>query len=229
VSSTVCAKCLNGQFFVICLHNIKRYSFPVLSLEEALSYIPPPIIYSLNCVTSKTTTKASGDPPASVQLWDDFFDKVNQFRFNQQPIFERPRFNDKFVVVDEEDVRNAINVNICMILNDFTGPDYVYSRKSTDTPSIPDFNCHLVDSLILVIEAKRKHVLEDMGKQTFPEFYQTSKGKDVIQQIYNYIGGNELRYGILTTYDNHWFLRREYAELWISKILPLQSESPPVL
>ena len=79
------------------------------------------------------------------------------------------------------------------------------------------------------MEAKRKHVLEYMDEQTFPEFYNTSKGKDVIQQIYNYMGGNELRYGILTTYDNHWFLRREHAKLWISKTLSLQSESPPVL
>jgi hypothetical protein len=202
---------------------------PLLSLEEALSCIPPPITYSPDCVTSKTTTKAVGDPPASVQLWGDFFEQVNSFHFDQQPIFERPRFNDRFAVVDEEDVRNAINVNICMILNDLTGPDYVYSRKSTDTPGIPDFNCHLVGSLILVMEAKRKHVLEDMGEQTFPEFYQTSKGKDVVQQIYNYMGGNELRYGILTTYDNHWFLCREHTKLWISKTLPLQSESPPVL
>ncbi|UZO11537.1 uncharacterized protein OCT59_003101 [Rhizophagus irregularis] len=116
-----------------------------------------------------------------------------------------------------------------MILNDLTGPDYVYSRKSTDTPGIPDFNCHLVGSLILVMEAKKKHVLEDIGEQTFPEFYQTSKGKDVVQQIYNYMGGNELRYGILTTYDNHWFLRREHTDLWISKTLSLQSESSPVL
>ena len=68
-----------------------------------------------------------------------------------------------------------------------------------------------------------------MGEETFPEFYQTSKGKDVIQQIYNYMGGNKLRYGILTTYDNHWFLRRKHTELWISKTLPLQSVSPPVL
>ncbi|GBB86380.1 hypothetical protein RclHR1_12800012 [Rhizophagus clarus] len=111
---------------------------PLLSLEEALSCIPPPITYSSDCVTSKTTTKASGDPPASVQLWGDFFNKVNSFHFDQQPRFERPRFNDRFVVVDEEDVRNAINVNICMILNDLTGPDYVYSRKSTDTPGIID-------------------------------------------------------------------------------------------
>ncbi|RGB40182.1 hypothetical protein C1646_753552 [Rhizophagus diaphanus] len=176
---------------------------PFLSLEEALSCILLPITYSPNCITSKTTTKA--------------------------PIFERPRFDDRFVIVDEEDVRNAINFNICIVLNDLTGPDYVYSRKSTDTPGIPDFNCHLMDSLILVMKAKRKHVLEDMGEQTFPEFYQMSKGKDVVQQIYNYMGENKLRYGILFTYDNHWFLRREHAKFWISKTLPLQSASPPVL
>ncbi|POG70072.1 kinase-like domain-containing protein [Rhizophagus irregularis DAOM 181602=DAOM 197198] len=118
-----------------------------------------------------------------------------------------------------------------MILNKLTGPDYDYSMRQTEATGEPDFTCHyLVDSLILVIEAKRKHVLEDMGEQTFPEFYQTSNlAKDVIQQIWNYMGENELRYGILATYDNHWFLRREHTELWISKTLPLQSESPPVL
>ena len=41
--------------------------------------------------------------------------------------------------------------------------------------------------------------------------------------------GNGLRYGILSTYDNHWFLRREHSDLWISETLSLQSESPPVL
>ncbi|CAI2183571.1 6131_t:CDS:2 [Funneliformis geosporum] len=79
------------------------------------------------------------------------------------------------------------------------------------------------------MKAKRKHVLEDIGEQTFFEFYNTSKNKDVIQQIYNYMGGNELRYSIFTIYDNHWFLRREHTELWISKTLPLEFESPLVL
>jgi hypothetical protein len=156
---------------------------------------------------------------------------VNSFSFDQQPRFERPRFDDRFVVVNEEVVRNAINFNICMVLNDLTGSDYEYTMRQTDTPGVLDFTCHyLVKSLILVIEAKRKHVLEKIGEQSFSEFYQVNeKAKTVIQQIYNYMGGNELRYGILTTYDNHWFLRREYTELWISKTLPLQSESPPVL
>ncbi|PKC64825.1 hypothetical protein RhiirA1_461865 [Rhizophagus irregularis] len=54
---------------------------PLLSLEEALSCIPPPLTYSPKCTTSKTATK-------------------------------RPRFNDRFVVLNEEVLRNAMNVNI---------------------------------------------------------------------------------------------------------------------
>ena len=55
------------------------------------------------------------------------------------------------------------------------GLDYNFSKRPTHTPGIPDFNCHLAKSLILVIEAKRKHVLEDIKDQTFPNFYQTDE------------------------------------------------------
>ncbi|CAI2193099.1 13930_t:CDS:2 [Funneliformis geosporum] len=51
-----------------------------------------------------------------------------------------------------------ININICMILNRLMGSEYKFSRRSTDIHSIPDFNCHLVGLLILVMKAKRKHV-----------------------------------------------------------------------
>ena len=83
-------------------------------------------------------------------------------------------------MLNEEDVRVAIHVNICMTLNDLIGPEYDFSKRPPNTPGIPDFTYHLVGSLILVMEAKRKHVLEDMGKETFPEFYQTSKGENVV-------------------------------------------------
>ena len=68
------------------------------------------------------------------------------------------------MVLIEEDVRVAINVNICMTLNDLTGPDCVYLRRPTDATGIPDFNYHHMELLILVMKAKRKHILEDMGE-----------------------------------------------------------------
>ncbi|PKK80468.1 hypothetical protein RhiirC2_768024 [Rhizophagus irregularis] len=49
----------------------------LLSLEEALSLIPPPIIYSPGCTTSKAITKANGSLPTRVLLWEDFFGEVN--------------------------------------------------------------------------------------------------------------------------------------------------------
>ncbi|CAJ0915777.1 4888_t:CDS:2, partial [Entrophospora sp. SA101] len=110
------------------------------------------------------------------------------------------------------------------------GRNCVFSRLSTHTTGILDFNCYCVETLILVIEVKRKHILEGIKEQAFPEFYQASeKARMVIQQIYNYMGENKLRYGILTTYDNHWFLCQEHTELWVSKTLPLEPKSPPVL
>jgi len=60
------------------------------------------------------------------------------------------------------------------------GPDYKFSRRLPDTSGISDFTCHLIGSLILVIEAKRKHVLEDMGEEIFLKFYQMSKDGNVI-------------------------------------------------
>jgi len=105
---------------------------------------------------------------------------MNQFRFDQQPIFERSQFIPDKEVENEEDVRIAIDINICMILNRLMRSEYKFSKQSTNTPGISDFTYHFMGLLILVIEAKRKHVLEDMGEQIFPNFYNTSKSKDVI-------------------------------------------------
>ncbi|RHZ76439.1 hypothetical protein Glove_197g34 [Diversispora epigaea] len=176
------------------IHIIVR--LPLLSLEEALSCIPSPVTYSPKCTKSKTTTKVNGDPSTSVMLWRDFFDEVNRFRFDQKRRFQRPQFIQGKRVVYEEDVRVAFDVNICLVLNQLIGPELDFSRLSSHTPGIPDFNCHhLGESLILVIEVKRKHVLEGIDGMIFSEFYKVNeKAKMVIQQIYNYMGVNELRY-----------------------------------
>ncbi|RHZ85373.1 hypothetical protein Glove_66g133 [Diversispora epigaea] len=52
-------------------------------------------------------------------------------------------------------IRNAMNVNICMILNDLMGQDYNFSIEPTHSTGIPDFSCfYNVGSL----EIKRKLV-----------------------------------------------------------------------
>ncbi|PKK61953.1 kinase-like protein [Rhizophagus irregularis] len=207
-----------------------RFAFSVLSLEEALSCVPPPVTYSPSCVTSKTTTKVNGEPPSKVLLWRNLFDQVNKYCFDQQPKFERPRFVVK-EIVNEEDVQVAMDVNMCMVLSSLMTPGYNFSRLPTHTTGVPDFTCfYLASLLVLTIEVKRKHVLQEIGENTLPEFYRKNeKARMVVQQIFNYMEENNLRYSILSTYDSHWFLKREHTKLWISRTLPLQSVSPPVL
>ncbi|CAG8691137.1 10393_t:CDS:2, partial [Ambispora gerdemannii] len=179
-----------------------------LSLEEALSCVTPPIRYSLNATTSTTTTQVDcSSRPTRVLLWETFF---------------------------EEGVRDAFNNNICMVLNVLMASYYDFSRRPTAAPGIEDFTCYYAQKvLILSIEIKRGLVLQNIGGRVFPDFYDSdNKAKMVIQQIYNYMTFNELQYGVLSTYNEHWFLRRPAdtpAVLLISKTLSSQSESPSVL
>ncbi|RGB28589.1 hypothetical protein C1646_745775 [Rhizophagus diaphanus] len=132
----------------------------VLSLEEALLSIPPSILYSNDRVKSKDTTRVNSYPLTSVLLWEDFFEEVSHFHFEEHPRFERPNFVVK-EIINEEDVQ---------------GPDYIYSRQKICSNGIPDLNCHyLAKLLIVVIEVKREHILQDIGEQTFPDFYKMNK------------------------------------------------------
>ncbi|CAI2173854.1 8118_t:CDS:2 [Funneliformis geosporum] len=105
---------------------------------------------------------------------DNIFSKI--FSFDQLPRFERPQFIPDKVVTNEKDVHVAIDINICLVLNRLIGLKYDFSKHPTYTSSILDFTYYyLIKSLILVIEAKRKHVLEDIKDQTFPDFYQVDE------------------------------------------------------
>ncbi|CAG8676460.1 11091_t:CDS:1, partial [Ambispora gerdemannii] len=205
-----------------------------LSLYEALSYVTPRINYALNASTSTSSTNAVSTPPTEVALWDRFFDEVDQFPFDRQEAkFQKPQFGNYDNVRNEEDLREAFSVNICHVLNNLIGPEYEFSRWQDHNPGIPDFNCTYVAQLILCIENKRALVIRDIGGRTFPEYYQSSlKARTVTQQVYNYMCDKQLQYGVLSTYEDHWFLRRPDetpTKLFISPALSSQSESPTVL
>ncbi|CAG8666601.1 7817_t:CDS:2 [Paraglomus brasilianum] len=97
----------------------------------------------------------------------------------------------------------------------------------------PGFVCHQKDGdvLILAIEIKSTHILNNVTPdQTLHEVYEgNAKVRMVIQQLYNYLSENELKYGILSTYDCSWFVKREHRCLYISNSLGYDSTYPPVL
>jgi hypothetical protein len=83
--------------------------------------------------------------------------------------------------------------------------DYDFSRETTKNPGDPDFIARFASFQVLIpIEVKRTYVLEDIGEKSFVEFYKRdSKAQSVIRQIYSYMVVNQVKYGILSTYDDH--------------------------
>ncbi|CAG8570183.1 6726_t:CDS:2 [Dentiscutata heterogama] len=180
---------------------------------------------------SRNTTSVDSKLPKEVLLWEDFLEKANEHLFDQQQmVFEKPQFHYNRLLFNESNVCEAVNANINSVLNELMGTDYEFSSRKPYVGE-PDFTCYHNNDLVMIFEVKRKHILKEMDERTLPELYITNdKAKMVIRQIYGYMVKNQLQYGIITTYDGHWFLYRsnDHPEvLYISKTLPLQSKAPP--
>ena len=126
-----------------------------------------------------------------------------------------------------------MTVNLFMILNTLLGPKYVFSKqKPSDLKACdgkPDATCRYNDEITIAIEFKRQLVLKLNEGQLD---YDDKKTKDVVGQIYSYMAELELQYGVLSTYENNWFLFRPKNNptvLKISRAIRLDSTSPTVL
>ncbi|CAG8813466.1 6393_t:CDS:1, partial [Racocetra fulgida] len=109
----------------------------LISQEEAMSYIPLFIEYPPDTSTCISSINVGGLWPAKISSWDSFFDDVIQYKFDQEPKFERPQFVDKGLeIVVEPNVGTAMEVNIFRILNILAGSYYKFSKqKDSDLKS----------------------------------------------------------------------------------------------
>ncbi|RGB38958.1 hypothetical protein C1646_804915 [Rhizophagus diaphanus] len=201
----------------------------LLTLEEALSCIPPSA--SIKKLT-KSISNSGNHVPDNVFLWDDFLKNVRIYEFTDKKRYQRPQFFHFRSGVGEISTQAIFEFNICEVLNELL-PDYQFSRKNTKNPGDPDFTCFFVQSTVLFpIEIKPEYLLE-VGKLQLSEFYKKkAEARIVIKQIFSYMIENECQYGVLSTYNMHWFLYRPSnnpKNLWISETLELTSEFPTVL
>jgi len=205
----------------------------LLSQDQVLSLIPPNLEYSNELSSSRATTKGEFTAPSDLILWGEFFDEVASCSFGQQQKYQEPNFREFDMVANEESVRMAMDHNIFHVLNGvMKDEEIVFTNQCLgNTVGVPDFIGKKGDQLILTIEVKKECILP-LGDRTFPDYYAVdSTARTVISQAYTYMASNRLRYGVLTTYHQHWFLRRQEGSkiLSISKTLNLQSDNPTVL
>ncbi|PKY50389.1 hypothetical protein RhiirA4_545927 [Rhizophagus irregularis] len=206
----------------------------VLSLEEYLSYTIPYIAYSSLGTSSKSSTKVSGNPPIKVVLWDEFLNEVNSHKFDQETEYkEPPPFVFDYINTNEETVRNSYNNNVCRILNRVI-KDIQFAMQFLDGTGYPDFCCHLIvkDKLLFPIEINVLVTNDQKISDLFNNKEDSElapKVRQIIQQIYNYMIENKMKYGVLSTYNDHWFIKRECDILFISENIKYNSTHPSVL
>lgn len=197
---------------------------------------------------SKTTTKLNwARTPASVVGWQDFIHKASIMALNDTtPQYDKPTFMP-YEVSEEEEVREALNVNVLRVLSATVGssrmPGEVFRRCSAfeKVQGKPDFILVDDNRLILAIEVKTKWALSvddivEMYQDNLEDLTERRASPvsviDPIKQIYGYMGHNKLQYGVLSTYERTWFLRRPQdnpGELFISEVVMNTATNPTLL
>lgn len=211
---------------------------------------PPSLTYTPDShrKKSKATTKSNwARTPASVVSWRGFVQQARIIALNSTtPQYNEPTFT-RYEVSEEEEVREALNVNVLRVLSETIGsnqtPKEVFRRSSAfeKIQGKPDFILMDGDRLILVVEVKTKWAL---SVDNIVEMYQDNL-KDLakhraspvsvigqIKQIYGYMGHNKLQYGVLSTYERTWFLRRppdNPGKLFISEVVMNTVTNPTLL
>ncbi|CAG8632382.1 5977_t:CDS:2 [Funneliformis caledonium] len=217
--------------------------------------IPPPIYYpdlKKSTITTKSSTARTPDP---VRNWTSFVEKVESHEFDKtlkqgkKPDFRQ--YDDVDDISNEEDVRQALSVNMFENLNKVTvsrQPREKFKRISTEdnVKGEPDFIYKQRDKLLLAVEVKTFWVLnlkvceslaekyEDDIERKYSRTIPPNSGKeisvvDILRQVFGYLVVNNLQYGVLSTYNQSWFFRRPKYEpraLEISPTIDVRSRHP---
>ncbi|PKC12654.1 hypothetical protein RhiirA5_411547 [Rhizophagus irregularis] len=120
----------------------------------------------------------------------------------------------------------AMEVNIFGVLN-AAMKKYKFAKHSNFPNDTNIANLGNRNQEKIVVESFESFSKEDLESQSF-----SGPLHDVIEQVYNYMSALQLQYGILSTYDYHWFFYRpknNNTALHISHPLKRDSTDPPVL
>lgn len=213
-----------------------------LSEADVLELIPPSVIYNRRSDKPPSTTAtrcAWRRTPLKVVDWTEFLTHVEKLTPSTNPIYERKmfRFDGSFRVARESDLYGALDANIFNLLQKLVDSDEFFGSCSAHpVKAEPDRIFYKnQEQLFLAIEVKTKDVLalKDLVEKYNIDIKYYNKDltspKNVVyqvNQIFGYLSWNELQYGVLTTYEETWFLKRNAGTLYVSPAIKYTSISP---
>ena len=207
-----------------------------LSEQDVLSLIPPDIIYSLppgKKLSSAITYSGCQRAPAEVMAWTEFVSLVNSYAPSEARQFSQQHFIfQSFHVSNKAGIEHALRSNVCQKLEMLVGGTFEYPSAIRNIIGKPDLIFHCQGTLHLVIEVKTKGVLprvDDLAEKFNEDMQKCVPVQSTIrpiEQIFSYLSFNKLQYGVLTTYQQTWFLKRDRETLYISPTIDHDNEFP---
>ncbi|PKY50767.1 hypothetical protein RhiirA4_446532 [Rhizophagus irregularis] len=187
--------------------------------------------------------------PDKISIWKDFKEKVQLWKsVCVDKKYKKPIFGSR-IITCEKDIWTASEINIHDILTPLDRSIcFLDGRALKYMAGEPDFI--VVDEnykVLIPFEYKTKWVLKVPFDKDIVELYLQEKGirerkfvgpketsaYNPINQIYGYMCANRLCYGVLSTFDQTWFLKRgvigNHGWLQVSDVITNTSTDPTLL
>ncbi|KAF9920248.1 hypothetical protein FBU30_009961 [Linnemannia zychae] len=205
---------------------------------EFVRIILPAILSERDQLPSSDTRRRYAVSLTSVITWSEFITNVNGANFdNIDRRYSSPTFYPNRMYFGEETIRPifAMDAGSVGCLNPQTETRYMGPLPVGE----PDLMCRLRSTQrnLFPIEVKRPRVLSVAENTTLPDAYraqtQASFGpRNSLDQIVGYMWCNGFRYGVLTSYNQTWFLKLsdpKERRVQVSPTIGFNQTSPTLL
>lgn len=168
----------------------KKHATKVKTEVEVLSEMPPSIYFPDLKKRTNTTISSYSHTPYPVRNWSSFIEEVQSLKFNKtSKRYKRPKFhqyNDVDDISNEEDVRQALSVNVLENLNKITvlcQPREKFKRISIEDniKGEPEFIYKQYDKLLLAVEVKTFWVLNLEAKESLYKKYEDDLERKIVK------------------------------------------------
>ncbi|CAB4483445.1 unnamed protein product [Rhizophagus irregularis] len=227
----------------------------IISLPEVVRNTLPNLNYlNLRNKSNSCTESTELRFPDEIVNWAGFEQEVLAWQPEVDKEYQKPTFSQRRIITCEKDICTASDINIYETLTPLDQSIlFLDGRALKSIVGQPDFiivNSNMV--LLMIWECKTKWVLKVLPDEDIMALYKQEKEIkegpyvcsnnnasifDSINQVYGYMCANSLKYGVLSTYDQTLFLKREvvkvegedYGRLYISNTIMSASTSPTLL
>ncbi|CAG8504907.1 7543_t:CDS:2 [Paraglomus occultum] len=159
--------------------------------------------------------RGSRTPPRSVRHWHSFVEDVRRYEVSDYSIFAPLNLrNDTVQIFDEGTLLCLMDTTVLSIIRSIWDHRSVSLFRIRDSSRV---DWHITDDdgrAIVCISLKPCWALTTNNNVDAVQEYERGENDfhDYVNNMYDYMLNLGIRYGILTTYDNTWFMRRSFED-----------------